>query len=210
MKRKLIAGLLAGALIGAATVATSAAAPPVTAGKGAGSGDSGAGIAPGAPAWVQQHVAEVRAGALGQVGEPDVAAPDYSPGRTLASAHRHAAWGCWGAWGRRNYDNWPFGYNYFRYYEQVTWCGNGFNVLTSFWRDRWPEVNFPGWSFQGNIASNCDLEHCNGRGSGLYSTDAWTMGQFALCGGWCVDYKYPWVDIYVTADGGWSESDGGT
>jgi hypothetical protein len=206
MKRTIIAGALAAAAIGA-TVPTSTAAPPPSTGNGIGSSDSGAGIAPGAPAWVKQHVADVRAGLIGRIGQPDVPAPDFAPGRRPAHA---AAWGCWGAWGRRNYDNWPFGYNYFRYYEQVSWCGNGWSQLTSFWRDRWPEVNFPGWSFQGNIASNCELEHCNGRGSGAYSTDAWTMGQFALCGGWCVDYKYPWVDIWVTADGDWSESDGGT
>ena len=128
----------------------------------------------------------------------------------LAGVRHRAVYGCWGVWGRRNYDNWPFGYNYFRYYEQVTWCGNGWGQLTSFWRDRWPEVNFAGWSFQGHVGSNCDLEHCNGRGSGQYATDAWTMGAFALRAAWCVDHKYPWVDIYVTADGSWSENDGGT
>jgi hypothetical protein len=210
MKRTAITGLLAAAALGAATVGTSTAAPPIDASRGTGTGDSGAGIAPGAPAWVRQHVADVKAGVLGRLGQADVPAADYGHGRSLAGAKRMAAWGCWGAWGRRNYDNWPWGYNYFRYYEQVTWCGNGWSQLTSFWRDRWPEVNFPGWSFQGHVGSNCDLEHCNGRGSGQYSTDAWTMGQFALCAAWCFDHKYPWVDIYVTADGDWSESDGGT
>ncbi len=206
MERRKVVGVLAGATLAAAIVPVALAAPPVSAGQGVGSGASGAGIAPAAPQWVRQDVAKVRAGQLGRLGQADTAASDY---RAPAAVRRRAAWGCWGAWGRRNYDSW-LGYNFIRYYEQVTWCGNGSSQLTSFWRDRWPEVNFPGWQFDGHVGSNCDLEHCNGRGSGQYSTEAWTMGQFSLCGGWCFDHKYPWVDITVTADGGWSESDGGT
>ncbi len=168
-----------------------------------GSFDAGAGTAPGAPAAVAEHVAAVKAGQLGRPDQGDLSrAPDF---RSTQSVRRTRGAGCWTVWARRNFDNWLFGYNYWRYYEQVSWCGDG-SALTSFWRDRWPDVNWIGWEFRGHIDSNCSLEHCNGRGSGTYSTYAWTQGAFAVCAAWCADWHYPIVSISVNADGGWGYS----
>jgi hypothetical protein len=89
----------------------------------------------------------------------------------------------------------------FRYNEQVRWCW-GRGVITYFWRDRWPSDTAFGWSFDGNVGSNCQLEHCNNRGYGTYSTDAWTEGSFHACVIWYCPHKYPIVDIWVHGDGG--------
>lgn len=172
---------------------------------------TGVGVPQGAPASVQQHVSQVLAGQLGQATDaPALApnAPDAAPNAGPRTIRKSSGGGCWTRWARRNYDS-IFGYNYFRYYEQISWCGNG-SVLTSFYRDRWPEVNWIAWTFQGNIGSDCSLEHCNGRGSGSYSTNAYTQGQFAVCAAWCAEYKYPWVNISVTAAGDFDAGTGGT
>src|ERR671935_115624 len=70
-----------------------------------------------------------------------------------------------------------------------------------FWRDRWPSDTRFGWAFDRHTGSNCIYEHCNNRGVGTYSTDAWTQGQFHVCLKFCI-YKYPSVDIWVHGDGG--------
>lgn len=88
----------------------------------------------------------------------------------------------------------------FRYNEQVQWCWNR-GVITYFWRDRWPSDTSFGWSFDGHIGTNCALEHCNGRGVGTYSTDAWTQGAFHACVLWYCPHRYPIVDIVVRGDG---------
>src|SRR2546430_14431241 len=97
MKRMAITGLLAAAALGAATVNTSTAAPPNKQSKGTGSGDRGAGIAPGAPTWVRQDVASVQAGGLGRVGEAGVPPAGLPPGPRLAGAEPKGALGRWGA-----------------------------------------------------------------------------------------------------------------
>jgi len=89
----------------------------------------------------------------------------------------------------------------FRYYEQVRWCWKD-GKITYFWRDRWPANTSFGWAFNGHIGSNCIYEHCNGRGVGTYSTDAWTQGAFHACVPQFCLYKYPLVDIWVHGDGG--------
>ena len=178
---------------------------------GLSSTSTGTGVPQGAPASVQQHVSEVFAGQLGRADDAGSAAPgavDAAPNAGPQAIRRSLGGGCWTRWARRNYDS-IFGYNYFRYYEQISWCGNG-AVLTSFYRDRWPEVNWIAWNFQGNVSSNCSLEHCNGRGSGSYSANAFTQGQFAACAAWCAEYKYPWVNISVTAAGDFNADTGGT
>jgi hypothetical protein len=88
----------------------------------------------------------------------------------------------------------------FKYNEQVRWCWAN-NKITYFWRDRWPSDTRFGWAFDRHTGSNCIYEHCNNRGVGTYSTDAWTQGQFHVCLKFCV-YKYPSVDIWVHGDGG--------
>jgi hypothetical protein len=89
----------------------------------------------------------------------------------------------------------------FRYNEQVRWCWSG-GVITYFWRDRWASDTAFGWIFDKQLSSNCVLEHCNGRGVGTYSTDAWTQGEFHACVVWYCPHKYPIVDIWVHGDGG--------
>ena len=88
----------------------------------------------------------------------------------------------------------------FKYHEQVRWCWAN-NKITYFWRDRWPSDTRFGWAFDRHTGSNCIYEHCNNRGVGTYSTDAWTQGQFHVCLKYCI-YKYPLVDIWVHGDGG--------
>ncbi len=89
----------------------------------------------------------------------------------------------------------------FRYNEQVRWCYRN-NVITYFWRDRWPSNTSFGWSFDGHIGSNCIYEHCPGRGVGTYSTNAWTQAEFHVCITWYCTHKYPLVNIWVHGDGG--------
>ena len=93
------------------------------------------------------------------------------------------------------------GFVVFRYNEQVRWCWKG-DVITYFWRDRWPSDTAFGWTFDGHTAGNCVYEHCSGRGVGTYSTDAWTQGGFHACVTWYCPHKYPVVDIWVHGDGG--------
>lgn len=93
------------------------------------------------------------------------------------------------------------GFVVFRYNEQVRWCWRS-GAITYFWRDRWPSDTSFSWAFDGNIGSNCTFEHCNGRGVGTYSTDAWTQGNFHACITWYCPHKYPLVDIWVHGDGG--------
>ena len=89
----------------------------------------------------------------------------------------------------------------FRYNEQVRWCYRA-NLITYFWRDRWPSNTAFGWSFDGHIGSNCIYEHCPGRGVGTYSTNAWTQAEFHVCITWYCTHKYPLVNIWVHGDGG--------
>lgn len=145
--------------------------------------DAGEGIAPAAPEWVRRHVAEVTA-------KP---AP-----RTTARVRRIAWTGCRTVWAYRGYNNW-LGVMLFRYYEQVSWCSNGYWIY-SFGRDRWPETNV-GWQFNGHIGSSIT--------GGTYSRSAWTQGSFAFCLGTCYDRKYPWVTITVNLNGGWDYNTGG-
>jgi hypothetical protein len=146
---------------------------------------AGEGVAPGAPEWVRRHVAEVTG-----------AAP--SAPRAFARARRTAWIGCRTVWAYRGYDNW-LGMTLLRYYEQVSWCSNGFSIY-SYGRDRWPETHY-NWQFDGHIGSSIT--------GGSYAKSAWTQGSFSFCLGTCYDHKYPWVTINVNADGGWSYGTGG-
>ncbi|MFL5920729.1 MAG: hypothetical protein ACJ743_07100 [Gaiellaceae bacterium] len=96
----------------------------------------------------------------------------------------------------------------FRYNQQVRWCYRN-NVITYFWRDRWPSNTAFGWSFDGHTGTNCAYEHCPGRGVGTYSTTAWTQGEFHVCLAWYCVHKYPLVSIWVHGDGGSGASAGG-
>jgi len=52
----------------------------------------------------------------------------------VLQARSRASWyGCRSVWAYRGYDN--LGFNMFRYYQQVSWCSNGFSIY-SWSRDR--------------------------------------------------------------------------
>ncbi len=154
---------------------------------------SGEGIAPRAPDWVREQIESIHAGAI-ENGEP------ASGERSLQRARRAAAWiGCRDVWAYRGYDHF-IGYNLFRYYQQVSWCSNGFSIY-SWSRFRWPELNAPGWGFGGHLDSYL--------GGSSTAKRAWTQGQFQACvAGWC-NYRVPWVNIEVDVNGGWSANTGG-
>lgn len=145
---------------------------------------SGEGIAPGAPQWVRERVAEILAG----TPKP----------RTLSRTKRSSWYGCRTVWAYRGYNHW-LGYTLIRYYEQVSWCSNGFSIY-SYSRERWPETHV-GWRFNGHIGSSIT--------GGSYSRSAWTQGSFSFCVGACYDHKYPWVLIDVNLYGGWNAYTGG-
>jgi hypothetical protein len=151
---------------------------------------SGVGIAPGAPDWVREQVRQVHAAKDDTVLDAEKA----------ATRGLQARWfGCRDVWAYRGYDH-TFGYNLFRYYQQVSWCSNGYSIY-SWSRFRWAEVNGPGWSFDGHVDSAL-------YGSTTHKT-AFTQGQFHACVfGFC-DYKTPWVLIDVNVNGGWSANTGG-
>lgn len=146
---------------------------------------SGEGIAPSAPAAVAERVRNVLAGADGVRATQRV-------GRT--------SWiGCRAVYAWRGYNN-PFGMSLFRYYQQVSWCSNGFSIY-SWSRDRWPELSGPGWRFDGHIGSSL--------GGSPTQKNAWTQGSFSWCGfGYC-DNNVPWVSLTVRVDGSYGWSVGG-
>ena len=151
---------------------------------------SGEGIAPGAPEWVRQHVAEVLAGRGG--------GQTTARSRKLAGVQRTSWIGCKTVWAYRGYNHW-LGYTLFRYYQQVSWCSNGYGI-SSYARHRWPETH-AGWRFNGHIGSSIT--------GGSSSRSAWTQGSFSFCVGSCYDHKYPWVLIDVNSQGGWNAYAGG-
>lgn len=157
--------------------------------------EAGVGIAPGAPDWVREKVKRIHAGTIEDGGEDGQGALRGGP-----RARQRISWiGCKDVWAYRGYDH-IFGYNLFRYYQQVSWCSNGYSIY-SWSRFRWAELNGPGWGFDGHIGSYLG-------GTTTYKR-AWTQGQFHACiAGFC-DYKVPWVNIEVNVYGGWSANTGG-
>jgi hypothetical protein len=155
--------------------------------------NSGEGVAPGAPAWVREKIKNIHAGAI-ENGDSEPSAL-RSP-----QALRRVSWsGCRDVWAYRGYDHF-FGWNLFRYYQQVSWCSNGYTIY-SWSRFRWPELNGPGWGFDGHVDSYL--------GGSSTAKQAWTQGAFHACfASWC-DYKVPWVNIEVSVSGGWSANTGG-
>lgn len=154
---------------------------------------SGVGIAPRAPAWVRDQIKAIHAGKIEDGGAD-------APALEAPQARRRLAWfGCKDVWAYRGYDHF-FGYNLFRYYQQVSWCSNGYTIY-SWSRFRWAELNGPGWAFDGHIGSYL--------GGSSTAKRAWTQGAFHACFvSWC-DYKVPWVNIEVNVYGSWSANTGG-
>lgn len=170
-------------------VEPASAAPPVESKGVVAISGAGVGIAPSAPAYVREHVNRVKAGIT---DEADV------PTRALQRSKRAAWIGCRTVWAYRGASH-TLGYVLFRYYEQVSWCSNGFGIY-SYGRDRWPEVN-AGWRFDGHIGSSITGNHL--------ARSAWTQGSFAFCLASTCVYRYPWVTIRVSVDGTWTANYGG-
>lgn len=155
---------------------------------------SGVGVAPSAPAWVRERIKQIHEGRIERGGDDAQSAVDGPQSRK-----RIAWYGCRDVWAYRGYNH-ALGYNLFRYYQQVSWCSNGYSIY-SWSRFRWAEVNGPGWSFDGHVDSYL--------GGSTTQKTAFTQGQFRACMfGWC-DYKTPWVLIDVYVSGGWSANVGG-
>lgn len=145
---------------------------------------SSEGIAPSAPEAVKERVAKLLAGV-------EVRATERV---------RRASWiGCRAVYAWRGYNN-PFGGNLFKYFQQVSWCSNGYGIY-SWSRDRWAELNGPGWRFDGHVGSSL--------GGSSIQKHAWTQGSFAWCGfGFC-ESKVPWVSLTVRVDGSYGWNVGG-
>lgn len=110
--------------------------------------------------------------------------------------------GCWYVTWSRWYNN-IFGMRLVTYYQRMDWCGSG-GKITSWSRNRYGTASMPGWSFKGNIGSQVT----GGRGSSYVRS--WTQGHFCLVEYFsCVQNKYPWIDMRVTAGGGVSGDYGG-
>jgi hypothetical protein len=93
-----------------------------------------------------------------------------------------------------------------KYWERVNWCYSG-GRITQLARYRWPEIDGPLWSFDGNVASNCS-EYCSEFAGGGWA-QLWTEGQFHACWtGYC-NYKTPSVTITVNGYGGWGYNTSG-
>jgi hypothetical protein len=146
---------------------------------------SGEGIAASAPQAVRERIEKLLEG-----GE-DSRAPQRV---------RRSSWiGCRTVYAWRGYNN-PAGGNLFRYYQQVSWCSNGYGIY-SWSRERWPEINGAGWRFDGHIGSSL--------GGSSTQKNAWTQGSFTGCmWGYCQS-KVPWVSISVRVDGSYSWNTGG-
>jgi hypothetical protein len=156
--------------------------------------ETGVGVAPSAPDWVRQEVTAIHQAAAAN-GSGDKGAV----GGPRAREQRALWYGCRDVWAYRGYNHF-LGWNLFRYYQQVSWCSNGYTIY-SWSRFRWAEINGPGWAFDGHVDSQLG-------GSTTHKT-AFTQGQFHACYvGFC-DYKVPWVLIDVNVHGGWSADTGG-
>lgn len=96
----------------------------------------------------------------------------------------------------------------YEYVEQVRYCWNGVAV-TYFWRDRFPRsLNF-GWTFDGNVWTDCgpgDPEHCSGK-HGAWGETAASKGQFHVCLVYAIcKTKIPTVSLTVYGNGAFGGS----
>ena len=145
---------------------------------------AGVGIPSGAPAAVKERIAQALSGTA------EVRVPQRATRRSWIGCRSVYAW--------RGYNN-PFGVSLFRYYQQVSWCSNGFGIY-SWSRERWPEISGLGWRFDGHIGSSL--------GGSSTQKHAWTQGSFTGClFGYC-QTKVPWISITVRVDGSYSWNTG--
>ena len=75
------------------------------------------------------------------------------------------------------------GFHHWTVFQRVRFCWRD-GLITSFERERWiwKTTNpLSGWSWEGWIGTNCNLENCQGRGVGTTTTSAWTQGKWKFC-----------------------------
>jgi hypothetical protein len=128
--------------------------------------------------------------------------PDGAPALADAAFSAEAG-GCKRVWAARVYRN-LLGIPLWKYFQQQAFCYNGSRITSLYDYRRWAEVYAPGWDFRRHIARSTT------GGAGTWHYGTWTQGHFALCAAWCAQHKYPWVDIDVYGNGGWSHRTGGT
>ena len=94
-----------------------------------------------------------------------------------------------------------FGVVHWRYTQRISWCYDGFRI-TSVSRTVLPEVYTLFWAFKGNV------QNWTVGGRGSTSFRGFAQGYFALCAALveCVQHSYPWIDITVRGNGGYSIS----
>jgi hypothetical protein len=92
----------------------------------------------------------------------------------------------------------------FKYTQQVYRCYNGSTLTSSYRQNRWGETSYLFWQFAGHTGN------WERGGQNTNEFAAWTQGTFQYCiAGWgigCVQYKYPWIEQHVFANGGYSTS----
>jgi hypothetical protein len=138
----------------------------------------------------------------GEISLTDSASAGVARAGALAETEL-AASGCKRVWAARVYRN-IVGIVMWKYLQQQAFCYNGSRITSLFDYRRWAHVAAPGWDFRGHIG------RATTGAAGTWHYGTWTQGHFALCAAWCVEHKYPWVDIDVYGNGGWSHKTGGT
>jgi hypothetical protein len=109
--------------------------------------------------------------------------PSSVPGLADVNDDEIGASSCWSYTGWVQVTN-VWGSVLWRYYQNIGWCISGTSVTHGWLNNRWAEVNWVGWSFEGHI----------GAGARTLSTSyrRYTQGHFQYgSGGWVIQKSYP-------------------
>jgi hypothetical protein len=114
----------------------------------------------------------------------------------IVSAEATAAWKCSRARVSILYENSPTGANLWRYSMRQGRCWNGRKITSLYHFKRWSEFTAWGWEFGGHIdlaKSGC---------AGCLSVYRFTQGKYQLCyPGFCLERRYPWLEMTLRGDG---------
>lgn len=99
------------------------------------------------------------------------------------------------------------GHHILTYRQKLEWCEDGTRITEVRRRIRTGDVHYVLWTFEDHI----DSQTSGGAGQSYYT--AYTQGKFKYCivweGTFCMQYKYPWIDMAVYPGGGYSLDWGG-
>jgi len=111
---------------------------------------------------------------------------------------------CW-TWTISRYGKNALGQNLWGYKQRIDWCINGLYVTQVSAHYSWGEVYFPFWQYNGVIS------WWESGGVGYRTFERWSQGKFALCipSVGCGQYRYPWIDMWVSGDNRYGSSQGG-